>query len=274
MKIYQVKCFGETYKSGNEVIVVEGANILNVQNRLAYAKTKNTTCVFMNSISETQVMLDYYYPHKQSPLCLHATMGASYIWFKNNPDAKSLIVVTSITQQKISVEKIQEKIFLTIPEESVDQSKIVIDSTLINDLLNVDKLQTMEYYIASCGSPKLFIEIPSKEELYSLAPNLDLINNWSSAHQINGIYVYCKISEYTYCGRNFNHLNPRLEDVATGIAAATITYHFKKSLIIYQGKNVGNKCVMVTEFDNNSVNVTGNVAIVSASELKEGFLHN
>lgn len=272
VKISQVKCFGQSYGFGNDVIVVEDSTALKVQDRLAYTKYKNTTCVFVSNINDAQIELDYYYPHKHSPLCLHATMGASYIWFKNNPLAENLTVITHIKNQKIFVEKIKEKIFLTITKENFLQSEVSISSSLIKQFLEVDDLKAMEYYIASCGSPKLFIEISNNEQLYLLTPNLELINKWSDANRINGLYVYCKISDNTYSGRNFNHLDSRLEDAATGIAAATITYHLKRNLIIYQGENLGNKCVITTEFVSNIVKITGNIEMVSDVELDDKIM--
>ncbi len=272
MKIYHVKCFGQNHGFGNEVIIIEDTANLSIQDRLDYAKSKNLTCVFMDKIDNVKISLDYYYPHKRSPLCLHATLGASDIWFKNNPDAKNLTIITIVKGQEIFAQKRQEKIYLTITKEDIAQAKISINQALISELLNVKDLNIKEFYIASCGSPKLCIEIANSAQLYALNPDLDLIYKWSDENQINGLYVYYKIAENTYCGRSFNHLNPALEDVATGIAAATITYHLKQSLTIYQGGNLDNKCLIITEFTDNCVKITGNVEMISAIELEDQIL--
>ena len=62
--------------------------------------------------------------------------------------------------------------------------------------------------IASVGSPKLLLEVADSTTLRALRPNLELIADWGRLHGVNGCYVYCKLADGHYEGRNFNHLDP------------------------------------------------------------------
>ncbi|UUZ47463.1 hypothetical protein LP420_29975 [Massilia sp. B-10] len=68
------------------------------------------------------------------------------------------------------------------------------------------------------GSPKLLIEVRDSAALHALRPPLARISEWGKANGVNGCYVYCRVGEDVYEGRNFNHLDPAQEDLATGVA--------------------------------------------------------
>lgn len=67
------------------------------------------------------------------------------------------------------------------------------------------------------------------------------------------------MTDKNYQGRNFNHLNPVLEDSATGVAAGALTAHLKKDIDLFQGEHLNNPCVIHTKYLGNSILIGGSV---------------
>ena len=79
MRIRALKCFGEHAGDGNPALVIEG-DASGEEARRAFARSRNTTCVFLDGD-----VVDFYYPHTRSPLCLHATLAVAHVLFARRP---------------------------------------------------------------------------------------------------------------------------------------------------------------------------------------------
>lgn len=261
MKIYNTRCFGTDEYSGNEAVIIENSS-LTIEERLSFAKSLGKSAsVFIEPTNDnTSLILDYYYPHKRSPLCLHGTLAATHIHMLNHKEIQELTIITSMTNQKINAKKVNGSVFLTVVPQAVEY--VPMNDDLIYKFLNIGmEINIKEYYIASSGSPKLFIELFNLQDLYALVPNLELINEWGSLNKVNGLYVYCQLSESNYSGRNFNHSNPVLEDAATGVAVAAMTAYLQKDLAVYQGIVTKNECVIYTKFLDEEIQISGRVTL-------------
>ncbi len=117
--------------------------------------------------------------------------------------------------------------------------------------------------VASVGSPKLLLEVADAATLHGLQPDLALIHDWGKSQGISGCYVWCRLGEHEVEGRNFNHLDPLLEDRATGVAAGALTALLGHGLLLRQGRNSGNDsgsdCLIRTALDGDAVLVGGRV---------------
>jgi predicted PhzF superfamily epimerase YddE/YHI9 len=100
--------------------------------------------------------------------------------------------------------------------------------------------------IASVGSPKLLLEVANSDTLQGLEPDLPRIHAWSKQHGVSGCYVWCRRPDGALEGRNLNHLDPALEDSATGVAAGALTVHLQTGVALHQGANVGTPCLLRT----------------------------
>ena len=103
--------------------------------------------------------------------------------------------------------------------------------------------------IASVGSPKLLLELDSSAALHALRPDLARIAAWGKEHGVSGCYAWARCADGSFEGRNFNHLDPALEDSATGVAAGALTVHLGRAIALHQGANLGQPCVLRTELD-------------------------
>lgn len=254
-----LKSFGTNESTGNIVLVIEDdklahaerLNFISAQNRYAY--------VFMQQ-NNNSILLDCYYHNSRIPLCLSGAIGAGYIYFTENPDIFKVPVITTMHQQKMFLEKHMDGIFLNVMPEVVENKGV--DDELIEKLLNINLAHVItKPVIASIGSPKILIEVDTIDTLNHLQPNLELIVKWSNENKINGCYVYCRIKDKNFQGRNFNHLNPALEDSATGLAAGALAAHFKMDINLFQGSRLNNPCVIHTKYLGNNILVGGNITI-------------
>ena len=70
---------------------------------------------------------------------------------------------------------------------------------------------------------------------------------------MNGCYAWCRTDGGEYEGRNFNHLDPLLEDRATGVAAGALTVLLRHGLTLRQGRSTGRDCLMWTALEGTGV---------------------
>ena len=92
-----------------------------------------------------------------------------------------------------------------------------------------------------------------------LQPDLALIQAWGKAHGVSGCYAWCRLGDNEMEGRNFNHLDPLLEDSATGVAAGALTALLGHGLLLRQGRARGSDCIIRTALEGDAVLVGGRV---------------
>jgi predicted PhzF superfamily epimerase YddE/YHI9 len=76
------------------------------------------------------------------------------------------------------------------------------------------------------------------------------------------VYGWCRRPDGAFEGRNFNHLDPALEDSATGVAAGALAVHLGRSLDLYQGAHLGQPCLLRTQLDGDRILVGGTAEYV------------
>ena len=111
--------------------------------------------------------------------------------------------------------------------------------------------------VASVGSPKLLVEVPDAATLHRLHPDLEAITAWGKEAGINGIYAWCRLPDGRFEGRNFNHLDPALEDGATGVAAGALTALLGHGITLLQGRAARQSCLIRTRMEDGTILVGG-----------------
>ena len=262
MKIEHFKCFGKIANNGSEALLFTGKEISAItqkDRRKLAVETNANACVFMETrITDNMPILDFHYPHARSPLCLHAALAASYNLFLSSGDNSIVSAFTSWTGQYLSFRKAGSTIFVRVSPSAVPVKEF--PPTTIVSLLNCSpEAIASKPIVASIGSPKMLVELSSKAELHSLSPNLEDIIEWGCNNNVNGIYTYVKTGVDEYEGRNFNHLDPLMEDVATGVAAGALTSALKSQITLHQGLVLGNICEIVTLISGDQIEIGGKV---------------
>jgi PhzF family phenazine biosynthesis protein len=261
MQIHELKCFGERSGTGNAALVIEGDDAPEAVRR-DFARARATTCVYLDPARDgaaAAATLDYYYPHTRSPLCPHATLAAAQVLFaRSGPDAPiaPVPVTTAMHGQRLELSRAGADVFVRLARQAVPALDLA--PGLAARLLAAPGIVLASApRLASVGSAKLLIEVADVATLDALHPDLALITEWSQAHGVNGCYVYCRLGAGEYAGRNFNHLDPALEDSATGVAAGALTALLGHGIVLRQGRATGRACLIRTGLDGDAILVGG-----------------
>ena len=263
MQIRALKCFGEHAGDGNPALVIEGDRSGD-EARRAYAKARNTTCVWLDGD-----IVDFYYPHMRSPLCIHATLAVAHVLFARHPDVSLLSVTTAMRGQQLELVRGEDAFFVRLQAQEVAQPVLAPDLTA--RLLAAPGLAPASPpRVASVGSPKLLVEVLDAATLYGLRPDLEAITAWGKEAGINGIYAWCRLPDGRFEGRNFNHLDPRLEDSATGVAAGALTALLGQGITLLQGRATGQSCLIRTQMEDGAILVGGRAEPAAVVESTGG----
>lgn len=257
MHTHFLRCFGAHAGAGNPALVVEGGDPAPAA-RAALARAQATTCVFLDPSvdGDGAWSVDFYYPHMRSPLCLHATLAAAAVLFERAPAAGTLAVRTALKGQVLALERAGSDYFVRLAAQPADAAAIAAPAAAA--LLGVpDGALATAPRVASVGSPKLLVEVLDAATLHGLAPDLAGITAWGKDNGVNGIYAWCKRGDGTFEGRNFNHVDPALEDAATGVAAGALTALLGRGLEVRQGRATGQDCLIRTRVDGAAILVGG-----------------
>jgi PhzF family phenazine biosynthesis protein len=253
MQIHELTCFGAAPGTGNPALVIE-ADHSTVDERQAFARARGTTCVYLDE-RDGGFVLDYFYPHTRSPLCLHATLAAARVLLAGaRPSPRT--VTTALRGQQLALSRDGDNFYVRLAAQPAPD--LPIPPGLPQRLLNAPTLLLFAPpRLASVGSPKLLVEIADCDALYALQPDLAAITAWSKGSDVNGLYVYCRHKDGRYEGRNFNHLDPALEDSATGVAAGALTALLGHGITLLQGRATGRDCLIRTAVDPDGILVGG-----------------
>ena len=259
MLIQEFRCFGSGTGGGNPALTVEDGPV-GADERLALARKRGLTCVFLDPSDEPGLAacLDFVYPHARSPLCLHATLAAAQVLFERHGATAPLTVTTALRGQRLVVSKDGLEVFVRMARQESPQ--VAVDAALAARLLAAPALSLASApRIASIGSPKLLLEVANLQMLYGLRPDLALIYEWGKAQGVSGCFAWCRLGAGHVEGRNFNHLDPTLEDSATGVAAGALTVALGSALTLLQGTATGRSSVIRTRIEGSDVMVGGSV---------------
>jgi len=263
MQLHELKCFGEHPGYGNPACVIEG-NHASQAERAIFTRERNMTCVFLDvrDAATGAIRLDYFYPHMRSPLCLHATLAAAYVLMTRSQSSAPLVVSTAWHGQPLILSRQDEDFFVQVQRQTppADLPAAQLSAEQVQRLLAAPALRLQSIpVVASVGSPKLLIEVANRDCLYQLQPDLALITAWGREHGVNGCYVFCRLPDGRFEGRNFNHLDPAQEDSATGVAAGALSVALGHGLSLLQGQATGRACLIRTLVDGDVVQIGGRV---------------
>jgi len=262
MSTHLIYCFSTDTGGGNPALVIEHNQDNQAQRQLIAQASGVSACVFIDRQADGAIVLDYFYPHTRSPLCLHATLAASHVLLASEGAPGSLHVTTAMHGQPLQLSRGDDRFFVGVVPQPVPA--LTLESYLPSELLAGQIELASPPVIASVGSPKLLLEVPNRTVLRALRPNLELIADWGRLHAINGCYAYCQLEDGQYEGRNFNHLDPAREDCATGVAAGALAWHLQQSLSVQQGHVTQQPCLIEVQLQNGLVWVGGMVQTSTA----------
>jgi PhzF family phenazine biosynthesis protein len=243
MKIHELNCFGIAPGGGNAALVIQNDHSGADQRQQLARERNKPACVFIDQ-DTGNIILDYFYPHTRSPLCLHATLAAARVLLSE--EQPTLQVRTAMRGQPLMLTLQAGGVFIELTPQA--PPSVDIPPGLPALLLAAPDLRLASPpVIASVGSPKLLLQVADSAALQALRPDLARIHDWGKQHGVSGCYAWCLRPDGALEGRNFNHLDPAMEDSATGVAAGALTVHLQRSLMLYQGANMDQPCLIRTQ---------------------------
>jgi len=252
--VQELLCFGIEAGGGNPALVVQHDRSNAGQRQQLARDSRKPACVFIDRAGDGTVVLDYFYPHMRSPLCLHATLAAARVLL--SPQRPQLQVRTAMHAQPLTLLLQNGEVFIELTKQAAPEVSIPPD--LPGRLLAEPRIALASPpVIASVGSPKLLLEVADRATLHALTPDLHAIADWSRQHGVSGCYVWCSRPDGALEGRNLNHLDPAAEDGATGVAAGALSIHLQTGITLYQGANVGTPCLLRTELRGENILIGG-----------------
>jgi PhzF family phenazine biosynthesis protein len=256
--VQELLCFGIAAGGGNAALVVRHDHASAGQRQLFAQEQRKPACVFIDEADDGGIVLDYFYPHMRSPLCLHATLAAARVLL--SPQRPQLEVRTAMRGQSLMLILQDGEVFIQLSKQAAPD--VTIAPELPGRLLAAPGIALVSApVIASVGSPKLLLEVADRATLYALTPDLPAIADWGKQHGVSGCYVWCRRPDGALEGRNLNHLDPAAEDGATGVAAGALTVHLQTGITLYQGANLGTPCLLRTELLGESILIGGKTAL-------------
>lgn len=249
MDVKFVNVFSINNKGGNPCGIVDHANDLTFEEMQIKATLLGLPETVFIIKEKNQYTFRFFATKGELPLCCHGVLGAAFYLFKSNY-SKPINIQSYHNQNKINVECSNKLIIMSIKNNGIILDSN-IDFSMLSKFLNSDQAsidKQLPCAVASIGSPKLLIPIINRKILFDMTPNLNLITQWCKNYCVNGIYAYSKDTENpdsSYVGRSFNPLFSHQEDIATGVAAAALSFlinirkeKLESNYIIEQGANL------------------------------------
>lgn len=231
-------CFATSNAKGADALVVEDTSLAHSK-KLAFASEKNASAVvFYTRIKPAHYTLDFYYPHANSPLCLHAVLAAAK-HLSNEDDEINMYTAQHNKKIVCSLKGNSIRAICMTPHELREYH----DHDDVLKILGVVKTD-LQYppVLVDVGSKKLMIQLKEKNKILSIKPELKGLIKWGVDRNINGCFVFSEGINGYYFGRNFNHIKENVEDSATGVAALCIAAIKGKDITLFQGEHLNNRC--------------------------------
>ena len=255
--VHELLCFGTAAGGGNAALVIQ-QDQSSAEQRQRFAREQGRpACVFIDAAEDGAIVLDYFYPHTRSPLCLHATLAAARVLL--SPQRPKLTVRTAMRDQPLRLLLKDGEVFIALSPQAVPT--VAIAPELPGQLLAAPGIALASApAIASVGSPKLLLEVADSVTLLALTPDLARIADWGRQHGVSGVYAWCRRPDGALAGRNFNHLDPAAEDGATGVAAGALAVHLQADVVLHQSN-----CLLRAVHGDETILISGKTELRSAT---------
>lgn len=88
MQLSLLQGFGINQYTGNKALIIT-EHELNAKQKQDFARKQNLpVSIFVDDDSAGNFTVDFYYPHRQSPMCLHGSLAAAKMYFNQKPRRK------------------------------------------------------------------------------------------------------------------------------------------------------------------------------------------
>ncbi|MFL0269736.1 PhzF family isomerase [Candidatus Clostridium radicumherbarum] len=293
--LYQIDSFTKEKFTGNPAGVITNADGLTDYEMQKIARELNnseTAFIFSSNSDDYDVLIRFFTPTNEVPICGHATIAAHYIRaVENDLNTSRVYHKTGAGILPVDIIKANNDYKIVMTQGKIEFGDIIngINKELLLAALNIknsDLLENYEIQIVSTGHSKVMVGIKSIVTLNSLKPDFNALSKLSKLIQCNGYYVFTvdpTDSDILIHGRMFAPAIGINEDPVTGNAngplGAYLVHHnlvnYNNSLFRFkakQGEAINRQGIIevevkVEEKEPVQVKVSGNAVIIFKSEL-------
>ncbi|EKQ51734.1 MULTISPECIES: PhzF family isomerase [unclassified Clostridium] len=293
--LYQVDSFTKEKFAGNPAGVVTNADDLTEEEMQKIARELNnseTAFIIPSNNNEYDVLVRFFTPLKEVPICGHATIAAHYVYaIENKMNSVRIYQKTGAGVLPVDILKEDNDYMITMTQGEIQFGDIIEgeEKKILFEALNIGEDNLMENYpiqIVSTGHSKVMVGIKNIEILNGLNPNYDVLSKLSDKIKCNGYYVFTTESQESDILINGRMFAPAIginEDPVTGNAngplGAYLVHHklIKHNNSVFkfkakQGEAIKRTGIIEVEVkiedkEPIEVKISGNAVIVFKTEL-------
>ena len=261
---YRVNAFTTEPFTGNPAIVCYLQSDIEdeLMQKIAFEMNVSETAFIIKNNNE--IMLRWFTPKVEVPLCGHGTIAAAYVLF--NKYSLSKDVIKSNTKSGIlTAQKTEQGIKLEFPLDNYTEYQ------LPNQVLLALGLNSYVKSVIGNKTKKLVIEVKNSELIKQLKPNFNELINLNFDPAIKGLGVTSKDNDYDFISRYFNPWAGVNEDPVTGSVHTVLAKYYadklnKQTLTAYQNSPRGGE-LKLGIVNKGTVSITGKSIIISEGIL-------
>lgn len=270
MQIYHLNVFTCQAQGGNPCAVVIGfQHGPRAMQELARSLGMPET-IFIQLRSDHCVHLRFFSLDGELPLCGHGVLAATYLLQRCGFEFPLMITTQENLEVQVYADADQVDMLCApagLTQDVPELSRIYASLGISSADLDLD----LPLSISSIGSRKLLLPLDCRSKLAALTPDYAAIAAWSEAHQVNGLYCYCKETLDPSADFHARSFNPRFghpEDAATGVAAGALMQAMagrataqEAQLTIEQGHALGQPSLLRCAASQEGIRVGGAVTL-------------
>ncbi|WP_297421338.1 PhzF family isomerase [Clostridium sp.] len=293
--LYQVDSFTKEKFKGNPAGVVINADGLTEEEMQKIARELNdseTAFIIPSNNNEYDVLVKFFTPLKEVPICGHATIAAHYVCaIENKMNSARIYQKTGAGILPVDILKEDDDYTITMTQGEIQFGDIIEgeEKKILLEALNISVDNLLGNYpiqIVSTGHSKVMVGIKDIETLNGLNPNYDILSKLSDKIKCNGYYVFTTESQESDILINGRMFAPAIginEDPVTGNAngplGAYLVHHklIKHNNSVFKFKAKQGEAikrtgiieveVKIEEKEPIEVKISGNAVIVFKTEL-------
>ena len=277
MKTYHVVVFKDKEGGGNPAPITIPADDLSTEEMQSMAKGFGEECAFLlkSTRPDCDLKARYFVPLHEMEMCVHATVGSTFVLVDQGFVKKSPIYFDShYGPMRVDWERDNGKIYASVSQFLPEFKSVPVTTDELCKALGITADQLGEGPVENVATSryKLIVPLASKDVVYNLQPDWEYLWNLCDKYDTTGFYVYAPAAKsadnVTFYARQFPKRAGYNEDPATGVAASALGAYLVSHKLapvaeginrytIYQGEAMGRPSVIDSEIVLENGKITG-----------------
>ena len=236
--IIHTNVFSHGPAGGNPCPVVLSADDLSAADGMALAEKFGAETIFVISPSNTDADfgLRYFVPRHEMEMCVHGTIAAVTVLWKNGSiDQSDITIATTLGNIDVVCKEVNGDLQVTVfqfPAQFAQHSPTIDEiSSVLRIPADAITLNEGPIISVSTSRQKLIVPIKSTHVLNQLEPDFEELWSLCDRYETSGFYPFSPVDQGAsglYSARQFPRRAGYNEDPATGVAACALGAYLAK----------------------------------------------